>query len=273
MKRVFAFSVVLTLILAVLGAHVSAAQTVSVDIWTDIKNGGTAVIIPEVNCPMPDRTSMTLDDGQSEAFHIDFSEEGVYAYTIRIEPDDREITFDDTVYRVNVFVTKEGERLYTSIVIYNKKTGGKFSPQGYDEPCTVTFVNDVASVTPDETTATTPSGESGTDSGTTTPTERNSGSDKGDPDDDAKDDRTPSGEDGTDSGAVTPTQQIPGSAKNDPNDGAMDTSNEPDVSSRPQTGDDSRLDFYLLLAIIASAGLFMLSVFYYRSVVKETHKR
>ena len=237
MKRVFAFSVVLALIFAVLGAHGSAAQTVPVDIWVDIKNGGTAVIITEVNSPLPDRSSMTLDDGQSEAFHIDFSEAGTYAYTIRIEPDDREITFDDTVYRVNVFVTEESGKLYTSIVIYNQKTGGKYSPQGYDEPCTVTFVNDVSPITPDETTAPTQSGESAATSET-----------------------------------VTATEQDSGSAKNDPNDDAKNASKGSDVKSRPQTGDDSRLDFFLLLAIIASAGLFMLSVFYYRSVVKGTQK-
>lgn len=237
MKRVFAFSVVLALIFAVLGAHVSAAQTAPVDIWVDIKNGGTAVIITEVNCPLPDRSSMTLDDGQSEAFHIDFSEKGTYSYLIRIEPDDREINFDDTVYHVKVFVTEENGRLYTSIVIYNQKTGGKFSPQGYDEPCTVTFVNDVSPITPDETTAPTQSGESEPTSET-----------------------------------VTATEQDPGSAKSDPNDDAKNASKGSDVKSRPQTGDDSRLDFFLLLAIIASAGLFMLSVFYYRSVVKETQK-
>ena len=237
MKRVFAFSVLLALIFAVLGAHVNAAQTAPVDIWVDIKNGGTAVIITEVNSPLPDRSSMTLDDGQSEAFHIDFSEEGTYSYLIRIEPDDREINFDDTVYHVKVFVTEENGRLYTSIVIYNQKTGGKYSPQGYDEPCTVTFVNDLSPITPDETTAPTQSGESATTSET-----------------------------------VTATEQDSGSAKNDPNDDAKNASKGSDVKSRPQTGDDSRLDFFLLLAIIASAGLFMLSVFYYRSVVKETQK-
>ena len=241
MKRVFAFSVVLALIFAALSAHASAVQTVPVDIWVDIKNGGTAVIITEVNCPLPDRSSMTLDDGQSEAFHIDFSEEGTYVYTVRMEPDDREINFDDTVYRVKVFVTEEGGKLYTSIVIYNQRTGNKFSPQGYDEPCTVTFVNDFDPAVPEEPTAPTPSGENETVpetvSETTAATERNSGGSNSGSDDDEK-----------------------------------DASKESDVKSRPQTGDDSRLDFYLLLAIIASAGLFMLSVFYYRSVVKETKK-
>ena len=241
MKRVFAFSVVLALILAVLGAHVCAAQTVSVDIWTDIKNGGTAVIIPEVNCPLPDRASMTLADGQSEAFHIDFSEEGTYAYTVRIEPDDREINFDDTVYRVKVFVTEEGGKLYTSIVIYNQRTGNKFSPQGYDEPCTVTFVNDVNPAASEEPTAPPPSGEGETVPETVPET-------------------------------VTATERKSGGSNSDSDDDEKDASNGSDVKSRPQTGDDSRLDFYLLLAIIASAGLFMLSIFYYRSVVKEIKK-
>ena len=102
MKRVFAFSVILALIFAVSGVLVSAAETEPVDIWVDIKNGGTAVIITEVNSPLPDRSSMTLDDGQSEAFNIVFSEEGTYSYMIKVEPDEREITFDDTVYRVRI---------------------------------------------------------------------------------------------------------------------------------------------------------------------------
>ena len=246
MKRVFAFSVVLTLIFAVLGAHVSAAQTVPVDIWVDIKNGGTAVIITEVNSPLPDRSSMTLDDGQSEAFHIDFSEAGNFAYTIRIEPDDREITFDDTVYRINIIVTEEGGKLYTSIVIYDQKTGSKYSPHGFDEPCTVAFVNGFTPFTPDETTAPTQSGESETVSETIS---------------------------GTVSETVTATDQAPRSTKSDSKDDGKGSPKGSDVKSRPQTGDDSRLDLYLLLAIIASAGLFMLSVFYYRSVVKEIQKR
>lgn len=235
MKRVFAFSIALMLIIAVLCAPVSAAQTAPVDIWVDIKNGGTAVIIPEVNSPLSDQSSLTLDDGQSAAFHIDFSEKGVYSYTIRTEPDDREITFDDTVYQVKVFVREENGKLYTSIVIYNKKTGNKYSPQGHNEPCTVTFVNHIEADEPDETTAPTQPGE-----GETTETE-----------------------------SVAATEKPPGASKSR----SSDTDNGSDPKSRPQTGDDSRLDFYLLLAIIASAGLFMLSVFYYRSVVKEVKKR
>lgn len=224
MKKVFVFGVILMLMTAVLCVPVNAAQSASAEIWVSIKNGGTAAIITEVNCPLPDRSSITLDDGKSEAFHIEFFEEGTYSYTVKVEPDDRDITFDDTVYQVKVFVTEEDGKLYTNIVIYDQKTGKKYSPQGEGEPCSVTFVNDPVPTSPEETTAPTEPDE------TETPTE-------------------------SDTPAETTTGDTTGG------------------KSRPQTGDDSRLDFYLLLAIFASAGLFMLSVFYYRSVVKEIQKR
>ena len=223
MKKVFALCIVLTLFAAVLCAHASAAQSVPVDIWVNIENGGTAVIITEVNSPLADKSSMTLDNGQSDAFHIEFSEAGSYSYTIRIEPDEREIRFDDTVYHVSVFVKEENGKLYTSVVIYNEKTGKKYSPEstGQYEPCTVSFVN---GSDPDATEPTTTPGE------------------------------TKPVQDTTDSTSKTTDK---------------DTGN----TSRPQTGDDSQLDFYLLLAILASAGLFMLSLLYYRSVVREIKKR
>lgn len=225
MKKVFAFSIVLMLFAAVLCTHAGAAQSVAVDIQVNIKNGGTAVIISEVNSPLPDRSSMTLDDGQTEAFHIEFSEAGSYSYTIRTEPDDRKIYFDNTVYQIKVYVTEENGKLYTSIVIYNEKTGKKYSPsgEGGSQPCMVTFVNDPSQDEPDKTEPST-APENTTSAADTQPTAEAT-------------DKTPGG------------------------------------TSRPQTGDDSTLDFYLLLAIAASAGLFMLSVFYYRSVIKETQKR
>ena len=42
--------------------------------------------------------------------------------------------------------------------------------------------------------------------------------------------------------------------------------------SRPQTGDDSRLEIYLLICITASAGLFLLSVAYYKSTCHPKDK-
>ena len=229
MKKVFALCIVLTLFAAVLCAHASAAQSVPVDIWVNIENGGTAVIIPEVNSPLADKSSVTLDNGQSEAFHIEFSEVGSYSYTVRIEPDEREIRFDDTIYHVNVFVKEENGKLYTSVVIYNEKTGKKYSPEsvGEFEPCTVSFVNGSDPDEPDKPESTTTPDETKPVPDTTSDTERTPGT----------------GDKGSDN------------------------------TSRPQTGDDSQLDFYLLLAILASAGLFMLSLLYYRSVVREIRKR
>ena len=142
MKKVFAFSLVLIMMLAVCCAPIGAAEAAGVDIWVNIINGGTAVIITEVNCPLPDKSRITLEDGQSEAFHIDFTEEGTYSYLVEIEPDERELTFDDTVYNVKVLVSEDNGKLYTSILIYNTKSGNKYAPQGGgDDPCTITFSN------------------------------------------------------------------------------------------------------------------------------------
>ena len=118
-----------------------------------------------------------------------------------------------------------------------EKSGKKYTPQteGHPDPCTVTFVNNPGPDYPDVPTSPTEA--------TTAPAET-----KDVPDNTSTTEQTPNGDGGT-------------SGKD--NDG----------SSRPKTGDDSTLDFYLLLAIIASAGLFMLSVLYYRSVVKQTQKR
>lgn len=240
MKKLFAFSVILTLLTAVLCTHASAAQSVPVDIWVTIQNGGTAVVITEVNSPLPDKSKMTIDDNQSEAFHIEFSEPGNFNYTIRVEPDDRDIRFDDTVYRVSIYIIEENGTLSSNIIIYNEKSGKKYTPQteGHPDPCTVTFVNNPGPDYPDVPETSTSPAEA-----TTAPVET-----KDVPDNTSTTEQTPNGDGGT-------------SGKD--NDG----------SSRPKTGDDSTLDFYLLLAIIASAGLFMLSVFYYRSVVKQTQKR
>ena len=73
-----------------LGAQVSAAQTVPVDIWVDIKNGGTAVIITEVNnSPLPDQSSLTLDDGQKLRSISISPEEGRILIPSGLEPDER----------------------------------------------------------------------------------------------------------------------------------------------------------------------------------------
>ena len=44
-------------------------------------------------------------------------------------------------------------------------------------------------------------------------------------------------------------------------------------SDQPKTGDDSGLERYLLIAILSSAGLFALSVFYYFSVKRELEQK
>ena len=224
MKKVFAFSLMLILMFAVCFTPAGAAEAAGVDIWVHIINGGTAVITSEVNCPLPDKSRITLEDGQSEAFHIDFTKAGTYSYLVEIEPDERELTFDETVYNIKVFVYEENGKLYVNILIYNTISGEKYAPEDGD-PCSVTFSNSDEPVTP------------------TVPDES----------------RPPAP-------TVPDESQPPASTEQPP----LPPSGGP---SKPQTGDDSKLDFYLLLAIFASAGLFMLSVFYYRSVISEKKQK
>lgn len=237
MKKLLSFSLVLMMIYAVLSIPCLAMETASVDIGVDIENGGTAIIITEVNCPMPDKSRMVLEDGEKGSFHIDFSEEGEYSYLIQIEPDDREITFDDTIYNVKVYVNEKNGKLYTSIVIYNEKTGSKYAPSGVDDPCAVAFTN---SFDPTITPPTIKPSE---------PTETQSSSE---PESESSPSPSQSSE------HPTSTKQPEGQ------NGSSGKS-----SNQPQTGDDSRLDHYLLLAIFASAGLFTLSICYYIYIDKQ----
>lgn len=154
MKRVFAVGIVLTLVLAVLCLPSGALEPVGTDIWVQIENGGTAVIITSVNCPLPTRSRLTLDHGESEAFHIEFAEEGMYSYQIRLEPDGRDITFDDTVYNLEVYVTDVGGRLESNVVIYLASTGMKYAPLTEDRLCGVAFSNSVEPPEPTEPTET-----------------------------------------------------------------------------------------------------------------------
>lgn len=60
-----------------------AAEAVSVSIPVEIEGGGTAVMIPEVNCPLPETSSVEVQDGETENINIGFSAPGDYKYTIQ----------------------------------------------------------------------------------------------------------------------------------------------------------------------------------------------
>ena len=69
-----------------------------------------------VNSPIPEKTEINLQDGEIGKFYIDFTEVGVYDYTVKMVPDDRDLNFDKTVYSVKIYVTDEGGALTAAVI-------------------------------------------------------------------------------------------------------------------------------------------------------------
>ncbi|MBR1535297.1 MAG: hypothetical protein IJ639_13100 [Ruminococcus sp.] len=200
----FMTGVMLLVMLCLQPFTASAAQAALVEIPVEIEGGGTAVIIPEVNCPVPDQTSIEVSNGLTENINITFSEAGEYSYTIRVESKDG-LYYSPAYYIASVTVRKNADgKLYAMTVL--TKSDSDYKP----DACAFTRA-EKPSVDPTQS----------------EPTE-----------------------------AVTPTQP----QKNPP-------------TSRPKTGDDSMLDLYLLICILASGGLFALSVIYLVSTNRLIGKR
>lgn len=66
----------------------SAEETVSVSIPVEIEGGGTAVVISEVNCPLPETSSVEVPNGTTENININFTAPGNYDYMIQAETKD-----------------------------------------------------------------------------------------------------------------------------------------------------------------------------------------
>ena len=143
MKKILTFCILILLVPGLFGftAHAYAYQPVKAEIEVEVTLGGTAAIIPNVNCPIPEKTALTLKDGEIGKFDIEFTEVGVFDYTVKTVPDDRDIEFDDTVYNLKFYVTdndgrleattiaSKGEEKYSRLIFVNTEKGG-------DEPTT-----------------------------------------------------------------------------------------------------------------------------------------
>lgn len=118
MKRLLTFCIILLFVPGLVGisAHAYDYQPVKAAIEVEITLGGTAAIIPNVNCPIPEKTALTLKDGEIGKFDIDFTEVGVFDYTVKTVPDDRDIEFDDTVYNIKFYVTDNDGRLEATVI-------------------------------------------------------------------------------------------------------------------------------------------------------------
>ena len=225
MKKILIFGIILMLIFAVpWGRCLAAPEPIGVDIWVDIDNGGTAVMTTENNSPPPEESRITVEADKTEAFHVVFTEAGTFSYTIRVEPDERDIEFDNSVYEIQVYIVEEDGILQSMIVVYNYYSGEKYAP--YDpqsgEPLTVAFAN--APEKPNDKPI------------------------------DGPDDPGGGGNGGNNSGG------------NGGNSGGLPI-------GQPKTGDDNMLGLYLITAILASAGLFALSILYYIYVIKFVSRK
>ena len=143
MKKILTFCILILLVPGFFGftTHAYAYQSVKAEIEVEVILGGKVAIIPNVNCPIPEKTELTLKDGEIGKFDIDFTEVGVFDYTVKKVPDDRDIEFDDTVYNIKFYVTdndgrlqattiaSKGEEKYSRLIFVNTEKGG-------DEPTT-----------------------------------------------------------------------------------------------------------------------------------------
>ena len=207
LKKVFGCLILLTVLCALaLPAFAYAAPTTA-EIKVTIEGGGTATIIPQVNSPSAEESSLELADKEEGFFIINFDEAGDYRYTITTRDEE---TFSPKYYTADIAVrVAEDNTLYAVTVL--------IADGAEDKAAAAIFVTKSAQET-------------------TTPPEETT---------------TPGG--GDNPGGNNPGGNTPGNNR----------------SSQPQTGDETHLDSYLLLAIAASAGLLMLAAVYMHNVNKS----
>ena len=118
MKKILTFCILILLVPGLFGftAYAYAYQSVKAEIEVEVILGGKVAIISNVNCPIPEKTELTLKDGEIGKFEIDFTEVGVFDYTVKTVPDDRDIEFDDTVYNIKFYVTDNDGRLVATVI-------------------------------------------------------------------------------------------------------------------------------------------------------------
>ena len=126
----------------------SAAGTLTVSIPIEIEGGGTAIVIPEVNCPMPEQTSIEVANGTTEHIKIVISEPGSYIYTIRVEKK-AGVFYSPESYTAYVDVVPEGAGQLSATIVLTKSDStykpdvclfvlsddpGQETPGGPDDP-------------------------------------------------------------------------------------------------------------------------------------------
>ena len=292
MKRTILCGCMLALLIALSGAPCRAApEPVGVDIQVEITRGGTASITASESSPPPDSDSLTVRSGRFGLFHIEFSNVGNFSYTVQVEQDENYTGYDETVYRVQVIVTEENDELTATLVVYKEGSDGKYVPPvqvnshlvADKKLVPISFNN--AAVTPihasseDSPTYSTGSQTPGQPD---TPDNPDNTGDPNHTDAPNGSDGIGSGGDGSGAGSVGGDGGSPGgsgaggSGTEGAGGGGTDgsaTAESGSAARQPKTGDDSDLAHYLIEAILASAGLFCLSVLYLIDVERARKAR
>lgn len=241
-------------------AEVKAAGA---DIPVVIDGGGTAYMIPDINSPLPKEVSIRVDNGRTGHFYIDFTEAGVFRYTIKAGFfRDGEERPADEVFHLTITVVEQDGTLHTVSVINGDHSSKKTDevrfkdktepsepasepgtvPPHTDEPSTGGIGTTTAPQTrPNDSTA-----PSTRPHDTTVPTTR--------PHDTTVPVTRPY------ETTTVPTTQPP------------ETPRVFRIFSAPKTGDESHLAYYLLIAMASSAGLFLLSLLYASNTKKLIKK-
>ena len=236
----------------------SAYTPAAAEVAVEIRHGGTAVIIPEVNCPIPDKTELRLEDGEVGRFNIQFTEPGIYTYTVKTVPDSRNLDIDSTVYTVIIYVTDENGTLKAVKLVYagGEKYAGEQGSDGSpdvilfrntepeQEETTSQGGNPVPAVIPPFPVPVTPVRPE-----TTTPPGGNTPPSPETP-------TSPGGTNRPDAPEGTTAPEGTGIPETEDNNSA------PPDKSNPKTSDDTGMEMYFLIAMIASAGLLVLSIIY-----------
>lgn len=123
MKKILIFCMILIIAAGLSGFSVDAYyyKPVKAEIEVEITLGGSVTITPNMNCPVPEKAEMYLQDGEIGKFDIDFTKVGIYDYVVRTIPDERQLDFDKTVYNIKIYVTDEDGELAVTFIV---STGG-----------------------------------------------------------------------------------------------------------------------------------------------------
>lgn len=169
MRKCLSVSIILLLLLFRIAGIAFAAEAAGVDIPVVIDGGGTASMIPEVNCPLPKESTVRVDNGRTGHFYISFTEPGEYHYMITAVFSGRggERAADE-VFRVTVTVLmREDGSLYTASVIRGSESANKQDQVRFkDTPETTTTPPPPDTTVPSDTPGTTGTPESTAKPGT-----------------------------------------------------------------------------------------------------------